>query len=75
MSGGCHVLFGEGERIGPELTGANRADTTALLANVVDPSAVIRADWLAHTVVTRSGRVVTGLLAEQDAAAVTILDA
>ncbi|MFM7248740.1 MAG: hypothetical protein ACKO5R_02470, partial [Planctomycetaceae bacterium] len=28
-----------------------------------------------HTVVTRSGRVVTGLLAEQDAAAVTILDA
>jgi putative heme-binding domain-containing protein len=69
--GTCHVLFGEGTRIGPELTGANRGDTSALLANVVDPSAVIRADWLAHTVVTRSGRVVAGLLAEQDAAAVT----
>ena len=71
----CHVLFGEGNRIGPELTGANRGDTAALLANLVDPSAVIRADWLAHTVVTRSGRVLTGLLAEQDAATVTVLDA
>lgn len=72
--GTCHLLFGEGGRIGPDLTGANRSDTAALLANIVDPSAVIRSDWLAHTVVTTSGRAVTGLLAEQGAASVTLLD-
>jgi len=73
--GTCHVLFGEGNRIGPELTGANRQDLDALLGNIVDPSAVIRGDWLASTVVTSGGRVLTGLVAEQDAARITLLDA
>ena len=78
--GTCHVLFGEGARIegariGPDLTGANRGDTAALLANLVDPSAVIRSDWLSHTLVTRSGRVLQGLLAAEDGATVTLLDA
>ena len=44
-------------------------------ANLVDPSAVIRSDWLSHTLVTRSGRVLQGLLAAEDGATVTLLDA
>ena len=73
--GTCHVLFGEGNRIGPELTTANRKDRDALLANIVDPSAVVRREYINFTLLTIDGRVLTGLLAEQDAASVTVLDA
>ncbi|MHB8879217.1 MAG: c-type cytochrome, partial [Myxococcaceae bacterium] len=71
----CHKLFGAGNEIGPDLTGVARDDTTALLAHVVDPSAVIRGPFLQYAVATRSGRVAVGLIAEQDNAAVTLVDA
>jgi putative membrane-bound dehydrogenase-like protein len=71
----CHQLNGGGNKIGPDLTTANRQDREALLANVVDPSAVIRREYVSYVVVTDSGLVLSGLLAEQDAASVTILDA
>ena len=71
----CHQLHGEGNKIGPDLTTANRKDRTAMLGNVVDPSAVIRREYINYVMETSSGRILTGLLAEQDAASVTILDA
>lgn len=73
--GTCHQLNGEGEKIGPDLTTANRQDLAALLANVVDPSAVIRREYMNYVALTDSGRVVTGLIAEQDGSTVTILTA
>ena len=73
--GVCHQLHGEGNKIGPDLTTANRKDRTAMLGNVVDPSAVIRREYINYVMETSSGRILTGLLAEQDAASVTILDA
>lgn len=73
--GVCHRLFGEGNKIGPELTKANRSDRGALLRTIVDPSAVIRKEFINYVVVTTSGRVITGLIAEQDAASLTVLDA
>ena len=71
----CHKLFGEGGEVGPDLTGVARDDTTALLANIVDPGAVIRAQYLQYAAVTTGGRVVTGVLAAQDDAGVTLVDA
>ncbi len=73
--GTCHTLFGEGEKIGPELTHANRRDRDFLLASIVDPSAVVRKEFTNYTVQTTDGRIVTGLLAEQDANSVTVLTA
>src|SRR5262249_19991166 len=37
----CHTLFGEGAKIGPELTGADRRNLDYLLQNILDPSAVV----------------------------------
>jgi putative heme-binding domain-containing protein len=71
----CHQLFGHGNHIGPDLTIANRADRAALLGNIVDPSAMIRREFMNYVVTTSSGRVLTGVVAEQDAASVTIVDA
>ncbi len=38
----CHTLFGVGRKVGPELTGSNRADLDYLLSNVLDPAALDR---------------------------------
>jgi len=70
----CHKLFGEGEAIGPDLTHANRKDRDYLLVSAVDPSAVIRKEYLAYVVQTTDGRTLTGLIAEQTPGAVTLVD-
>lgn len=71
----CHKLFGEGTEIGPDLTQANRGDRAALLANIVDPAAVVRRQYINYVVVTSTGQILTGLISDQDAASVTVLDA
>lgn len=73
--GTCHVLFGEGSNIGPDLTTANRGDRAALLANIVDPSAVVRREYLPFVIETAAGQILSGLIVEQDAASLTLLDA
>ena len=71
----CHKLFGAGTEIGPDLTKANRGDRDFLLVSIVDPNAQIRREYLSYVVRTVDGRVVTGLLAEESDAAVTLLGA
>ena len=71
----CHVLFGTGGNVGPELTGSNRADLDYLLSNVYDPSALIGKDYLAHVVATRDGRVLTGIIRAEDRDAITLVTA
>ena len=61
----CHALFGEGGKVGPDLTHANRADREYLLDSIVDPSAAIRKEYLAYEVETRDGRMLSGVIAEQ----------
>jgi len=75
ICGTCHKLFGEGNVIGPELTGSDRKNTDWLLGQIVDPSAFIRPEYVNHNVEMKDGRSLTGLIAEQSETAVTILDA
>ncbi|MEX2285865.1 MAG: c-type cytochrome, partial [Planctomycetaceae bacterium] len=71
----CHQLFGEGTKVGPDLMGAERKSLDTLLANVIDPSSVVRQEFRSYIAVTVDGRVFTGLLAESSPETVTILDA
>ena len=69
----CHRLFDEGGQIGPDLTHANRKDQSYLLASIVDPSAVVRKEFLNYNVETTDGRFLSGLIGEQSPNSVTIL--
>ncbi|HEX3314464.1 MAG TPA: PVC-type heme-binding CxxCH protein [Gemmataceae bacterium] len=60
----CHKLHGEGADVGPDITSNGRNDYEQLLSNVFDPSLVIGAGFRATRVVTTSGKIVDGLLAE-----------
>ncbi len=61
----CHVLFGEGARIGPELTGSQRAKPEYILNKVLDPNAVVAKDYQVTRIVLASGRILQGLIKEE----------
>jgi putative membrane-bound dehydrogenase-like protein len=71
----CHTLFGEGNKIGPDLTGADRKSLNFLLPNIVDPSAVQRLEYANQIIVTTDGRSLTGVVVESGPESVTLADA
>ncbi|MEX1040153.1 MAG: PVC-type heme-binding CxxCH protein [Pirellulaceae bacterium] len=72
LCGKCHTLFGEGSNIGPDLTGANRDNLDYLLENVIDPSAVVNADFRMTIVRLEDGRTLNGLVAEETERTLTL---
>lgn len=70
--GKCHRLFGEGEMIGPDLTGANRTDVKYWLENILQPNAVIGKAYQLTTFLMDDGRVVSGIVQERNEDAVTV---
>jgi putative membrane-bound dehydrogenase-like protein len=69
----CHQLFGEGTKLGPDLTTANRTDRDFLLVSMVDPSSVIRKEYVSVIVQTVSGQIETGLAVTRDDAGIAIV--
>jgi len=61
----CHKLFDEGGRVGPELTGSQRANLDYVLDNVLDPSAIVPREYRANVLRLADGRVVQGVIAEE----------
>jgi len=62
----CHTIYGEGGKVGPDITANGRASFEQLLSNVFDPSLVIGPAYQGTTVVTKDGRNLTGLIAEDN---------
>ena len=68
----CHTLYGQGGKVGPDITGSNRANIDYLLENIVDPSAVIPKEYTAHVLTLTSGRIVTGIVKSEVGPAVQV---
>jgi putative heme-binding domain-containing protein len=69
----CHTLFEVGGKVGPDLTGSNRADLDYILQNIIDPNAVIPNDYRASTVEMKDGRSLIGLVKQRDDKTVTVI--
>jgi putative membrane-bound dehydrogenase-like protein len=68
----CHTLFGEGEKIGPDLTTADRKNRTYMLTHIVDPSLYIRPEFMSYNITTLDNRRLTGLVSDATDASVTL---
>lgn len=68
----CHRLFGQGGTIGPDLTGSGRKDLDYLLLNILDPAAVIAADYRLASATLADQRVVVGSVVSENADAVVL---
>lgn len=62
----CHQMHGEGGKIGPDLTGANRTDLEYLLSNILTPSAIVQDDYKMRMVHTKDGRFFSGVVVSED---------
>jgi putative heme-binding domain-containing protein len=62
----CHTLFDDGGKIGPELTGSQRANSEYILTKVLDPSAVVPADYQVTVLSTTDGRTLSGVVKEEN---------
>ena len=69
----CHKLLGEGQTVGPDLTGVGRSSLDSLLWNIFDPNQVIGAGYEQVEIETRDDRVVAGRLVEDTEARVRLL--
>ncbi len=68
----CHILYGEGKQIGPDLTGSNRFNLDYLLENMVDPSALVPVNFRMQVIALKDGRVINGVIVGQDEKTLTV---
>ncbi len=62
----CHTLFGQGGKVGPDLTTYRRDDLDAMLLNIVNPSAEIREGYAGSVLAVSDGRILSGVIVEED---------
>ena len=62
----CHKLYGEGQTVGPDLSGNGRGSFQQLVSNVLDPSLVIGPGYQSMLVVTDDGRNLSGIPVEDN---------
>ena len=65
--GACHIMYGEGGKIGPELTGSNRSDLDYFLLNVLAPSYDVPEGYRMVIITSNDGQVSVGNVIEEDA--------
>lgn len=70
----CHTHSGEGNKIGPDLTGMAVHPKHELLVHLIDPSRSVEGNFRVYSVSLADGRVLTGLLASENKTAIEIVD-
>ena len=61
----CHSYRGKGAKVGPELAGVAGKSQMELLISILDPARDATPDGIAVVVLTKDGRTLSGLLAQE----------
>ena len=59
----CHISGGVGHNVGPSIAAMGTKTPETLLVNILDPNREVDPRYLNYTLVTRDGRVATGIIA------------
>ena len=71
----CHIVNGEGGRLGPDLSQVGeRRPQTDLRSDVTDPNAEVDPRWWMLTVIRQDGSVVRGLRMHEDSFSLRLMD-
>jgi len=70
--GACHMLYGEGGNLGPDLTGRNRADLASLIRSIVDPSADVPEEGRLSIVTRTDGSMLSGIVLSKNPSGITL---
>ena len=68
----CHRLDREGSAVGPDLFGVRNQPKEAILLHILVPDQEITPGFASYSVATRDGRVLTGLIASETPASLTL---
>ena len=72
LCGNCHIMFGKGSKVGPDLTGSNRDSVDYLLDNIIDPSRIVPLGMRQSLFLLNDGRVISGVPVREDTSTVTV---
>lgn len=70
----CHRHSGEGEDIGPDLTGMAVHPKEELLIHILDPNRSVEANFRMYNVMTLDGLVLSGMLSSESKTAIELVD-
>jgi putative heme-binding domain-containing protein len=68
----CHRLEGVGESIGADLAAIRDRGLEAVLLNILDPNREVKPQFLGYTLVTDTGRSITGMVTAETATSITL---
>jgi putative membrane-bound dehydrogenase-like protein len=68
----CHTLGVQGHAVGPNLAGVRRRTAEEILVNILNPNREASPEFHEYTVALDDGRVLTGLIAAETPASVTL---
>jgi putative membrane-bound dehydrogenase-like protein len=71
----CHFLEGVGMQVGADLSAIRDLGTETVLLNILDPNREVKPQFLSYTLVTKSGRSLTGMITAETANSITIRQA
>ncbi len=68
----CHTVQTRGNRVGPDLSGVGARPRETLLVDLFDPSKQVTPEYVAYTLLTREGQVMSGVLVSETPTSVTL---
>ncbi len=71
----CHKYQGEGNVVGPDLTGMSVHPKSEWLIHILDPSRSVESNYRLYTTLTVDGVVINGILATESLTSIELVDA
>ncbi len=68
----CHRVADVGTTVGPDISDTRTKTPEVLLQDILNPNAAIDANYVNYTVVTKSGKEISGLIATESASSITL---